>query len=86
MDREALLKQITIMDFMATDLHLYLNTHPNDGEALRMHNDVVNKGRQARKEYEEHFGPLTSFRSTDTAGWRWLDKPWPWEREFNFKW
>ena len=51
-----------------------------------MHNDVVIKSRQARKEYEEHFGPLTSFRSTDVNGWRWNDKPWPWEREFNFKW
>ena len=86
MDREAMLKQITIMDFMTTDLHLYLNTHPDDTEALRMYNDVANQSAQMRNEYEEHFGPLVSFRSQDPTGWRWSDSPWPWESSFNFNW
>ena len=88
MDREELLKQITILDFMATDLHLFLNTHPDDAEALKVFNETVAQSKQARKEYEHHFGPLTSYRSADTAGkgWRWNNCPWPWERDFNFKW
>ncbi|MCL2399354.1 MAG: spore coat protein CotJB [Defluviitaleaceae bacterium] len=86
MDREAMLKQITIMDFMATDLHLYLNTHPDDAEALKMFNNVVSQSAQVRNEYEEHFGPLVSYRSQDPTGWRWNDCPWPWESSFNFNW
>ena len=86
MDREQLLKQLTIMDFMATDLHLYLNTHPGDADALRMFNDVVAQSTQARNDYEKHFGPLISYRSPDPNGWRWSDCPWPWAEDFNFKW
>ena len=86
-----LLKQLTVLDFMATDLHLYLNTHPEDALALKMFNDVTTKSAQVRKEYENHFGPLVSYRSSDIkdgqtpAKWRWEDCPWPWERDFNFK-
>jgi len=86
MDREKLLKQITILDFMAADLHLYLNTHPNDAEALEMFNDTATHGAQVRKDYEEHFGPLVSYRTPDAQGWRWSDCPWPWQKDFNFSW
>jgi len=86
MDREKLLKQITMMDFMATDLHLYLNTHPEDSDALKMFNNMVALSTQARKEYDEHFGPLVSFRSPDSTEWRWNANPWPWEEKFNFSW
>jgi len=86
MDREKLLKQITITDFMATDLHLYLNTHPNDTEAMEMYNNVVAHSAQVRKEYEEHFGPLVSYRSPDVPGRKWSDLPWPWQKDFNFNW
>lgn len=86
MNREQLLKQITVMDFMATDLHLYLNTHPEDAEALTMFNDVVAQSAQVRKEYEEHFGPLVSYRTQDAASWRWSNDPWPWQKDFNFEW
>ena len=89
--RENLLKRITTMDFMATDLHLYLNTHPNDKEALKMFNDVNAKNAQVKKEYEEQYGPLTGYRTADTIGettgtWRWSEGPWPWQKDFNFNW
>ena len=86
MERDKLLKKITIMDFMATDLQLYLNTHPNDADALAMYNDVVGQSAALRREYEERFGPLVSYRSANPAGWRWSDCPWPWQEEFNFRW
>lgn len=87
MQREHLLKKITVMDFMATDLHLYLNTHPQDKEAIKMYNDVVRQSAQAKKEYESVVGPLVGFRSEEqTESWRWEDCPWPWETDFNFKW
>ena len=84
--RDDLLKKLTVMDFVATDLHLYLNTHPNDSQALKMFNDCVSKSAEVRKEYENHFGPLVGFRTQDSASWRWSDCPWPWEADFNFKW
>ena len=84
LNRETLLKQMMEMDFRATDLNLYLNTHPSDTEALKMYNEAVNKSNLIKKDYEKHFGPLTGARSTDLDSWRWMDSPWPWEKSFNF--
>lgn len=84
MDREALLKQITLLDFMAVDLQLYLNTHCDDAEALKMYNDVIANAKKARCQYEEHYGPLTSYRSEGCRDWKWKDCPWPWQAQYNF--
>ena len=84
LERDALLKQITILDFMALDLHLYLNTHPSDEEALTMYNDCITSGKVAREKYEMHYGPLTAFRSDGQKNWNWIDCPWPWHTDFNF--
>ena len=85
MNRDALLREITIVDFMALDLHLYLNTHPCDTEALEMYNDCTTRSHKLRKEYEEVFGPLIAFRSHGQSGWLWNREPWPWEEKFNFE-
>jgi len=84
MERDALLREITILDFMALDLHLFLNTHPEDTNALDMYNDCITRSQNLRKEYEEEYGPLTAFRSNGQPGWTWNLEPWPWEEKFNF--
>ena len=84
MDRESLLQQLTVLDFMALDLHLYLNTHPKDAEALEMYNDCLTSANKIRGQYEEHFGPLMAFRSYGQEDWAWMRSPWPWEESFNY--
>jgi spore coat protein JB len=83
LDKDTLLKQITVLCFMATDLHLYLNTHPDDKEALQMYNETVEKEQKARKAYEAACGPL-SYGSRLENGWAWIDCPWPWQESFNY--
>ena len=85
MERDALLREITILDFMALDLHLYLNTHPDDSEALLMYNDCITRSQELRAIYEADYGPLTAFRSQGQPGWTWINEPWPWEEKFNFE-
>ena len=85
MSRDALLREITILDFMALDLHLYLNTHPEDSEALEMYNDCITRSQELRQQYEADYGPLTAFRSSGQPGWTWNQEPWPWEEKFNFE-
>ncbi len=41
MNREELLSSLTQLDFMAVDLGLYLNTHPDDTEAIDAYNQVI---------------------------------------------
>lgn len=84
MEKDALLKQLTILDFMALDLHLYLNTHPDDAEALHMYNDVIANAEKTRCQYEEYCGPVTSYRSKGVTDWKWKCCPWPWQSNFNF--
>ena len=34
-------------------------------------------------EYEKEFGPLEAYNSAAFGSFKWLDSPWPWEREAN---
>jgi len=85
MDRDALLKDITVLDFMAVDLHLFLNTHPHDQDALCAYNDIVANSQKARQQYEAHFGPLSMGCPADTKEWTWENCPWPWQAAYNFR-
>jgi spore coat protein JB len=79
-DKESLLKNIMMLDFMAVDLELFLNTHPEDSEALEMYNNVIANGDKCRCYYENVFGPLCSFRSEGKNGWLWPEEIWPWQK------
>ncbi len=84
MNRECILRQLTVLDFAAVDLQLYLDTHPDDEAALEQYNNTVMQADALRAEYEEKYGPLFSFRSLGGKTYRWIDNPWPWENKFNF--
>ena len=86
MNREMLLSQLTALDFMAVDLGLYLNTHPEDSAAIAEYNKIIKAADMLRAKYEENFGPLCSFRSyaRDKNNWQWINGPWPWAKDFNF--
>lgn len=77
-ERERKLRQLQDYNFAAYDLNLYLNTHPNDAKAIRMHHDMVKKMREAKEAFESQYGPLTADASTNTQRWDWIDNPWPW--------
>lgn len=80
-----LLTKLMELDFMSVDLGLYLDTHPNNAEAIAEYNKVVRAADAVRSKYEKAHGPLCSFRSINRCDdkWQWDDNPWPWNREFN---
>lgn len=84
MSKKELLKEITAVDFSLIDLHLYLNTHPTDRNALAAHNSLVTKARMLKENYEMLFGPL-SYGCYNKYPWQWMNEPWPWEYDANFK-
>ena len=79
--REELMKKIMQYKFAVNDLSLYLDTHPNDRNALKLHNEYVKELKEVEKCYEEKFGPLTFETQMDT--WQWIEDKWPWERGNN---
>lgn len=86
MSEMELLKKLTALDFMAVDLQLYLNTHPDDTVVLEKYNSVIKEADTLRCQYEKNYGPLFSFRSyVHSNKFNWIDNPWPWERDANFK-
>lgn len=60
--------------FIMWDLHLYLDTHPDDEEKLCLLNTYKEKYAAALPEYESKHGPLSP---ESGAGCSWLT-PFPW--------
>ena len=75
--KKKLLKEIMDLNFAINDLALYLDTHPNDNNAIRMHCEYSNKQIDLTAEYQKLYGPLTINFMSDA--WDWIDEPWPWD-------
>ena len=74
------LTALTEYGFAALDLQLYIDTHPDNTEAIHMYNETVRAYQTARQEYENMHGPLYSFVSmSNPERFTWVDCPWPWE-------
>lgn len=84
MSRDEMLKQLSALDFYTIDLHLYLNTHPDDQDALTKYNAVVTEASAMRKQYESMYGPLSPNTVTTKVPWQWIENPWPWQYQYNF--
>lgn len=85
MSKEELLKKITELDFYIIDLHLYLDTHPMDTEAIMLYNDCVIQVKELREEYNRQYGMLLANNSTSKQPWQWIENPWPWQYKYNFE-
>ena len=79
--RQSLLMDIQKVDFMLVDLNLFLDTHPEDREALRFYHEMNAQRQKAVAEYTAEYGPLTAGSVTNAERWTWVDSPWPWQKE-----
>jgi spore coat protein JB len=78
--QNSLLRRLQALEFTALELNLYLDTHPDDMNALRDFNAISAELAEVKKEYEARYGPLLNFGHSLSPGeWRWLEEPWPWE-------
>ncbi|MBB5323443.1 spore coat protein JB [Anoxybacillus tepidamans] len=75
-----LLEQLQTVDFALVDLTLYLDTHPNDYQAIQQFNQLSQQRKQLKKQYETTYGPLQQYgNSYSNYPWNWDDTPWPWQ-------
>lgn len=82
-ERMVLLRQIQELEFMAIELNLFLDTHPQDKLALRDFYIVRDKLTTLINRYEGIYGPLTILGFTPAKyPWQWIEGPWPWEIEY----
>lgn len=82
-EQAQLLEELMKYEFSAIDLNLYLDTHPNDAQALNHFNSLTRRIAMIRKTYQRDFGPLLNYGFCPSQyPWRWVNDPWPWEVEF----
>lgn len=82
-DRTALLGQITQVSFVMDELRLYLDTHPDESEALARFAENRKLRRELLDAYTAKYGPIEAYGAGGTTEWNWTDAPMPWESEAN---
>ncbi|MZP29361.1 spore coat protein CotJB [Heliobacterium undosum] len=85
MDRHQLelLRRIQELEFVAVDLNLFLDTHPNDKAALRDFTRVTDELKKLKHAYETRYALLTvEGHCPGRYPWNWIEAPWPWEIEY----
>lgn len=79
-EREKDLYKLQEMAFAAHDINLYLDTHPNDSNAIRLYNDYNRQEQMLNNAYERKYGPvdLSDNEGLSMTPWAWIKEPWPW--------
>lgn len=67
------------LGFALIETALFLDTHPDNTEALEYYCQIKNRYAEAVKEYEKTCAPLTLDRVDNDNYWMWVKTPWPWE-------
>jgi len=78
-----LLREIQELEFAAVEWNLFMDTHPENREALEAYNATVARLNEKKRAYEAAYGPLVHFGASASAyPWRWIEDPWPWEIDY----
>ncbi len=81
-ERQRMLYDLQKKSFYAHELNLYLDTHPNDANAINLYNKYNREAKEIEMSYENKYGPLnlSDNNGLESAPWAWIQKPWPWDK------
>lgn len=79
-EQERWKRELAADGFAAWELHVFLDTHPENTAAAAQLEKIRRRHAEHRKRYEEKYGPIGE-TSRDTSRWAWVTDPWPWEQE-----
>ena len=74
-NRENALLRLSAVQFSAWELHMYLDTHPNDELATKRYRKYKSEYEALLADFEQKYGPVTLTSNTNA----WLSDPWPWD-------
>lgn len=80
-DRKQLMCMIQQYCFAVVDIGLFLNTHPDNCEALALYHKYNTAYQECMKQYANNYGPITNHDVNSDNYWTWVNDPWPWEGE-----
>lgn len=75
--------ELQALGFAVHELALYLDTHPDDCEALQLYRKYQQMYNAAKTQYTSQCRPLNHMSVTDDKRYTWLCDPWPWEYAAN---
>ncbi len=76
--QQTLMKQLNEASFAMDDVLLFLDTHPDDANALQYYRQVSAMRKNALDAYQQQYGPLLVDCVTANK-WNWVTQTWPWE-------
>ena len=79
MDRDMLLRDVQTKSFLAHDILLYLDTHPEDRAAFEAYQRALNDRREAMLAYEQRVRALQTDSQRSRSDFDWVDGDYPWE-------
>ena len=77
------LSEVQVLAFAVQELALYLDTHPEDTEALELYRQYQQLYQKVSQAYERENRPLNHAAPGQGDTYAWLDDPWPWEYAAN---
>ena len=77
------LSEVQVLAFAVQELALYLDTHPEDMEALELYRQYQQLYQKVSQAYEQKKRPLNHAAPGQGDTYAWLDDPWPWEYAAN---
>lgn len=75
--------QLQALGFAIQELALYLDTHPEDAEALELYRQYQEMHHKCVQQFDRDRGPMTHMAPVDHKTYTWLEEPWPWEYAAN---
>jgi spore coat protein JB len=81
--RQTLLRRVQMYEFAVVEAGMFLDSHPENQQALNYHNKYSQLLRDAKAEYCKRFGPLEQSTGEKLDRWNWVDDPWPWDPAAN---
>ena len=77
-EKARLMKMIEELSFALDDTRLFLDTHPDNQEALMYFERTMHLRNRTVKEYTMKYGPISQYDVNLSCGWTWNDCPLPW--------
>jgi spore coat protein JB len=75
-----MLENLQVTDFVLVELTLYLDTHPQDLDAIKQFNAFSLKRKTLKEKFEAMFHPLEQYgHSYVSYPYSWSESPWPWQ-------
>ena len=79
-EKDKLMNELQALQFSLVDLWLYLDSHPENAQAIKTCRELSKRRDEVVKEYEQSFGALTPGACPNADYWDWVATPFPWEQ------